>query len=93
MFNGRLQNVNLLLSVMIQVVHFWRILLRKKSGQNLGFSILSKGLISMNVPLDNMCLVLFFNKIKTETVVNMGTTGGGGRGNFATGRQARTHYK
>lgn len=78
---------------MIQVVHFWRILLRKKSGQNLGFSILSKGLISMNVPLDNMCLVLFFNKIKTETVVNMGTTGGGGGGNFTTGRQARTHYK
>lgn len=95
MFNGRLQNVNLLLSVMIQVVHFWRILLRKKSGQNLGFSILSKGRISMNVPLDNMhkCLVLFFNKIKTETVVNMGTTGGGGGGNFTTGRQARTHYK
>lgn len=49
---------------------------------------------SMNVSIDNMhkCLVLFFNKIKTETLDHMGTTGGGGGGgvNFTTGKQPRT---
>lgn len=49
----------------------------------------------MNVSVDNMhkCLVLFFNKIKTETLDHMGTTGGGGGGggvNFTTGKQPRT---
>lgn len=49
---------------------------------------------SMNVSVDNMhkCLVLFINKIKTETLDHMGTTGGGGGGgvNFTTEKQPRT---
>lgn len=48
----------------------------------------------MNVSVDIMhkCLVLFFNKIKTETLDHMGTTGGGGGGgvNFTNGKQPRT---
>lgn len=55
----------------------------------------ARDVYSMNVPVNNVhkCLVLFFNKLKTETVDHMGTTGGGGGsggGNFTKGKQPRT---